>query len=96
MAHAKALVTASATGNVAMEGVTMAMVNSYPKATEELAAAAGLSSDDYVITASGTTLTIAAKGAADATKCRFIYNEAASATAAPTYTGTALADINCN
>jgi MSHA pilin protein MshA len=96
MAHAKSLVNASAAGSVTMEGVTVTMENGYPLATADLAKAAGLTDTDYVISGDGSTLTISAKGAADATKCRFIYTKAASATLAPVFSGTAVADIDCN
>lgn len=104
MAHAKALVTADNTKDVTMEGVAVTMVNGYPKASNLLAQAAGLGdsagkSADYEIivgtATSGNTLTIHPVKIASANKdkCKVVYTETTSTTAAPTI----VASIeNCN
>jgi len=85
MVHAKALINNNDT-SVALEDSTVTVANGYPKASTVFAAAAGLSTNDYNITAAGTALTISVKGATTAANCQFIYNEVATAGAAPTYT----------
>jgi len=90
MAHGKFLVnpTANAT-TVKMEDVSVPMSNGYPAGNSALAAAAGLSESDYVITptlatqTNATTVTVSVKGAATATSCQVTYTPA-TATAPPT------------
>jgi len=80
MSHGQTLVQGTAnaaTATVTMEGLSVAMVYGFPAATN-LLAAAGLSSDDYTITpttpsATSTTVQIAPKGVADASKCSILY-----------------------
>jgi MSHA pilin protein MshA len=85
MVHAKALIN-NTNADVSLEDSTVTVANGYPKASTAFATAAGLNANDYTITATGTALTISVKGATTAANCQFIYNEAASAGAAPTYT----------
>jgi MSHA pilin protein MshA len=93
MAHAKSVVTANATATVPMEGVNVTMINSYPRAATVLATAAGLAGTDYTITPAGTTLTISPVGVSSVATCSFVYTEAATTTAAPTFTQTV---TNCS
>lgn len=96
MAHAKFLVTVPAPSSVVVEGTTVtystAFASGYPKADLGLAAAAGLSSADYTLAVSGTTLTVtpisASSTATTAGTCSVEYAEPTSATAAPVLTVT--------
>jgi len=90
MAHAKWLVaTGTKPADFVAEGVTVTFataVNSgYPLANTSLGAAAGLSSNDYTLTADNTahTLTVSPKNVADSSKCNVVYTEPATATSAP-------------
>ncbi len=85
MVHAKSLINGN-NNSVTLEDSTVTVANGYPKATTAFAAAAGLSTSDYNISASGTALTIQVKGAGTLANCQFVYNEVATANAAPTYT----------
>lgn len=90
MAHAKYLVTSPVPATIVAEGVTVtystAFASGYPKADVSFAAAAGLSSVDYTLTAAGTTLTVSPVSAPTAATCSVLYSEPASATSAPTLT----------
>jgi MSHA pilin protein MshA len=92
MAHAKYLVTSPPPATVVVEGTTVtystAFASGYPKADAGLAAAAGLSSSDYTLTVSGTTLTVSPVSAPTAATCSVVYAEPTSATSAPTLTVT--------
>ena len=98
MAHARALVDPAAT-ELKMENTTLKIKNGYPDATDQataelIAAAAGLTSDDYTITGAAGSLTVRPKGVATGNNatCVLTYTAPASATAAPTITLTA---TNC-
>lgn len=90
MAHGKYLVTSPTPATVTVEGTTItystAFASGYPKADTSFAAAAGLISSDYTLTASGTTLTVSPVSAPTAATCSVVYSEPASATSAPTFT----------
>lgn len=81
MAHGKFLVdpTASKT-EVVMENVKVPMINGYPGASAALAAAAGLSSDDYTISpaanATADTVTVSPKNVTTAASCQVTYTPA--------------------
>jgi MSHA pilin protein MshA len=89
MTHGQTLAqgnASAATATVTMEGLSVGMVYGFPS-TANLAAAAGLSSDDYTITPAATgssTLTISPKGVADVSKCSILYTIATSGTAPAT------------
>ena len=87
MAHAKYLVTAPAPASIVVEGSTVTFSTAgYPKADVSLAAAAGLNATDYTSSATGTVLTVSPVSAKTPASCYVKYNEAATATDAPTYT----------
>lgn len=91
MAHARALTSNNQSAVMTFEDTTLTLVNGYPPATADLAAAAGLSTTDYRATPVGTTLEIRPAGvAADSTTCVLTYAQAANtANARPTFTLTA-------
>ncbi len=105
MAHGKFLVdpTGNKT-NVTMENVVLPMVNGYPGASTKLAAAAGLSTDDYTISpttdsASVTTVTVSPKNVTAAGSCQVTYTPAtADATTGVVTPPTIVvpSTINCN
>lgn len=78
--------------SVTMEGITVGITNGYATAQEELAQAAGLSTDDFHIEAATPNLTIAPKAFAnEATKiagCKVVYTQAADASTPPTVVAT--------
>jgi MSHA pilin protein MshA len=83
VAHGQFLLnpTANAT-SITMEGQAVAMANGYPTATTGLAAAAGLTSDDYTVTAptgTATSLTISPKGVSTPENCQLTYAPASVA-----------------
>lgn len=90
IAHAQALAENDADNSVTLEGIAIAMVNSYPQAlaTGGILAAAQIDANDYtlVTTSAGSTATsevaIQAKGATTAANCQVTYN-AADANASP-------------
>lgn len=91
IAHAAALARIQgASDAVDLDGTSVAMANYYPTAAAGgIIAAAGISADDYTLTANAAatppTMTIAATTASDAANCTIVYAEA-TASAAPTYT----------
>lgn len=89
LAHGSALAQGNAAASsVTMENSSISMTNYYPDAsTTGIQAAANLSTNDYVLTVSGSTLTVQPKGASNAAQCQFTYTAAASS-AAPTITTT--------
>lgn len=96
MAKGKYLVntTGTALTSLEVEGVTFAYSsagNGYPKASAELAAAAGLSAD-YNVAVAGNVLTVSPKSLDAATACKLTYTEPTTATGAPIYALTATAD----
>lgn len=92
MAHGKYLVTSPAPTTVTFEGQAInfatTVVSGYPKADTNFAAGAGLGSQDYTLTATGTTLTVSPVSAPTAATCSVVYTEPTSATGAPTLTMT--------
>ena len=66
---------------VTLDGVTISMVNRYPKA-DAIATVAGLSAE-YTTTVAGSVATIQVKDASTPANCQFTYSEA-TATAPPT------------
>lgn len=72
MAHAQWLVAGNTPASINMEGTSVTMTNGYPNAAT-IAAAAGLTTPDYVLTAAGTTLTVTPD--ASHTACTVIYTE---------------------
>jgi len=82
MLHGKWLIKNEAT--ITVEGTNVGMVLGYPDAAS-IAAAAGITNDDYKVTVNGQTTTVTAKnltGAQEAT-CKVAYTEATAARAAP-------------
>ncbi len=91
IAHSKFLAAGSPTGNVSLEGASIAMVNGYPAAsTLGILLAAQITSDDFTIVA-GNPVLVQAKGASTASGCQVSYTAAATAGATPTITVTASA-----
>ena len=92
MVHGKYLVTSPTPTTVTVEGTTVtystAFASGYPKADTSFAAAAGLTSSDYTLTATGTTLTVSPVSAPTAATCSVVYSEPVSATSAPAITVT--------
>lgn len=84
MARGKFLISGGA--STSMEGVTVTFANGYPNAAT-IGAAAGLSTTDYTLTTSGTTLTVSPVGVASAATCNVVYSEA-PANGSPSYTPT--------
>ena len=94
---AQCLVNGGSCATVAMEGVNVTGVNSYPTAnTAGIVTAAGLSTSDYVVSgggaAAGDTVTIAVSSPT-ASSCQFTYSAPAAANTAPTIT---VASTACN
>ena len=87
--HAKYLInpTTYATA-VPVDGKSIAVTYGYPSSTSTtggtIVDAAGISSDDYTITATSTSVTISPNGAATPNKCQVTYTPAAAAGSAPT------------
>lgn len=82
MLHGKWLIKNAAT--ITVEGTNVGMVLGYPDSAS-IAAAAGITNDDYKVTAAGQTSTITAKnltGAQEAT-CKVTYTEATAERPAP-------------
>jgi len=82
MLHGKWLIKNEAT--ITVEGANIGMVLGYPDSAS-IAAAAGISNDDYKVTVNGQTTTVTAKnltGAQEAT-CKVAYTEATAVRAAP-------------
>jgi MSHA pilin protein MshA len=79
MAHGKALVTGSASSNVAMEDISLPMAYGYPTNSYQLWQAAGLSTNDYTVspstsaTGSATSVTVSPKGVTTPTSCQVTY-----------------------
>lgn len=92
MVHGKYLVTSPTPTTVTVEGTTVtystSFASGYPKADTSFAAAAGLTTSDYTLTATGTTLTVSPVSAPTASTCSVVYTEPASATSAPVITVT--------
>jgi MSHA pilin protein MshA len=103
MAHGQFMVDMNANANATtMEGTSVPMVNGYPAASGNLAIAAGLSSDDYIITplpttgaARTTTFTVSPNGVttANVAHCTVTYTPASAANVPPTIVSVA---DNCN
>ncbi|OIJ41687.1 type II secretion system protein [Massilia timonae] len=88
MLHGRALINPNPQNGVFQVegGINVPMgTTGYANASTELAAAAGLSTDDYTVADEGTVLKITPKSvpSALATTCHVTYTEAASANAAP-------------
>ncbi len=79
MARAKGLITNTTNGDVKLEDITVTLVNGYPNVAT-IAAAAGLSADDYTMT--GTAPLVIKPTSATNVKCVVEYT-AATAAAAP-------------
>jgi MSHA pilin protein MshA len=87
MAHSKALVVATTSGDISVAGSTITLVNSWPNA----ATIAELLELDTDI--SGSAGTFEHKDAKTGTTCHVVYNNAASSTARPSIT---INTSNCN
>lgn len=96
IAHAQFLAEGNAAStSVTLEGVAVALASGYPTAgaisvasqitTAVVAAGTPVTTDNYVVTVTGTAVTVSPVGAADATTCLVTYNEAAAG-AAPVVT----------
>ncbi len=98
LAHGTALAQGmAAASSVTMEGTSITMANYYPDATVTgIQAAANVSSNDYVLSVTGTTLTVQPKGATTPAQCQFTYT-AATAGSAPAIvtTPSPLVSTNC-
>jgi MSHA pilin protein MshA len=81
MVHAKALINNADTA-VVMEGTSVTVANRYASASDNFAAAAGLSSTDYNFSTANGVMTVTVKGAVTPATCGFTYTNA-TATAAP-------------
>ena len=81
MSHAKFLVDGLATQT--SEGVSVALIFGYPDAAT-IAAAAGVTAQDYILTTAATTLTVQPIGATAPATCQFVYTQATSAIAPAT------------
>lgn len=81
MSHAKFLVDGLATQT--SEGVSVTLVFGYPDAAT-IAAAAGVTAQDYTLTTAATTLTVQPIGATTPANCQFVYTQATSAAAPAT------------
>jgi MSHA pilin protein MshA len=83
VAHGQFLLNPNANGtSITMEGQAVAMANGYPSAATALATAAGLSTDDYTITAvAGTpsTLTVSPNNVTTPANCIVTYTPASAA-----------------
>jgi len=87
-----------------MENVVLPMVNGYPGASTKLAAAAGLSTDDYTISpttdsASVTTVTVSPKNVTTAASCQVTYTPASADATTGVVTPPTIVvptTINCN
>jgi MSHA pilin protein MshA len=85
LAHAQGLVNGVTTGNITMEGTTIALVNGYPTSASVLTAAnlPAATDSNYniaVVAASGATngtLTIYPVGAGTPASCEFVWDDAA-------------------
>ncbi|WPP45013.1 type II secretion system protein [Pseudomonas sp. AN-1] len=92
IAHSVHLAKGTAVGaDVTLEGQAVKMANGYPTAAADgIAVAAQLSADfEAIVVTPATTppsIRIQMKNAPTPASCSFIYNEAGSTTAAPTYT----------
>lgn len=90
IAHAQWLAIGTSPASVTLEGTVIAMSNGYPTAASILLAAQ-VTADDFDSSASGTTVTVTAKGATTAANCSVAYTEATATAAAsvgtPTTTG---------
>lgn len=75
MAHGKYLVTSPPPASAVFEGLTVNFTNGYPDAGS-IAGAAGLSSADFILTATATTLTVSPISATSAATCQVVYTEA--------------------
>lgn len=82
----------AASAQVTMEGATIGMANGYPTAAS-IGLASGLTSGDYVLVASGTTLTVTPD--ATHTSCSVTYTESAAAGTAPVYGNAGSIAANC-
>jgi len=84
IAHADALVNNITSGAVSLEGTSINILNGYPDVnatvgTQDIIAAAQISSDDFDLTASTATQAIVrANGAQNAATCQVTYSEAAA------------------
>ncbi|MCX7218263.1 MAG: type II secretion system protein [Burkholderiales bacterium] len=83
MIHGKVLVTSPVPGTVAVEGVTVTVLNGYADAAT-IAAAAGLGVGDYTLTVAGATLTVSPTGVATPANCQVVYTQAAALGNVPT------------
>lgn len=79
LVHGKFLVTTPSPTVVSLEGTSISIVNGYPDATT-LATGAGLSSNDYTLTTTATTLKVtpvnASSAAETAGTCSVLYTQA--------------------
>jgi MSHA pilin protein MshA len=83
MIHGKVLVTSPVPAQVAVEGVTVDVLNGYANAAT-IAAAAGLGAADYTLTVAGATLTVSPTGVTTAANCQVVYTQAAAPGNVPT------------
>ncbi|WP_307729882.1 type II secretion system protein [Massilia sp. H6] len=90
MVHSEALVNGIVTGNVVLEGATVALFNGYPAAASlaqarQFATAAGLGANDYTITQANGGLTVSPVGTATPLTCAVIYRPATAVNTAPVF-----------
>lgn len=79
LAHGTALAQGNAAASsVTMENSSISMAYYYPDVAG-IQAAANLSSNDYTLTTTATTLTVQPKGASTPAQCQFVYTIATSA-----------------
>lgn len=89
MVHGKFLVTSPATASVIIEGEVVVTYSDGYADAGSMATAAGLSSDEYTLTTTATSLTVSPLGAATPASCQVIYTEPLAAGSAPIITTTA-------
>jgi MSHA pilin protein MshA len=91
--HAKWMIDSSV-NSITVEGASVGITNGYPTGSMAFATAAGLSTDDYSIDATGGVLTISPAGIPDASKatCKLTYTAPAATPGSPTV---ALLDSKC-
>lgn len=89
IAHSAFLAAGTSPSSVNMEGSAVAMVNGYPSAAGIVTAAnitggaTAAAAGDFIVTTTGTSTTVQAKGATTAASCQVVYAEATSVAGPP-------------
>jgi MSHA pilin protein MshA len=95
MTHGKSLVNGSLTASVDMEGISVPMVIGYPSSATTTTDAAGLRTDDWIITVNGRDLIVSPKGAPTPANCKATYSEATAVGATVTPAAVVVVDTGC-